>query len=164
MVRMGELFVSSTPGHVLAAIGLGSCIGLVLIDTARPIAGLAHIVLPCSTPGAQAPAGKFADCAVPTLTEVMTAAGARRSSLIAVLVGGAQIFSTQGSTLDIGRRNELAARAALAAAGLTVRAAETGGVRGRTVRVEVASGTVSVKGAGTPAVEIFPVRAQERPA
>jgi chemotaxis protein CheD len=156
MVRMGELAVSKTPGHVLASIGLGSCIGLVLVDHARPRAGLAHIVLPSSVNGADAGAGKFADRAVPALLERMAALGAMRSSLHAVLVGGAQMFSLgSDSSLDIGRRNEHAAREALTAAGLAVRAAATGGSNGRTVRVYVDSGLVTVKEPGAPEVEIF---------
>ena len=45
-VRMGELAVSSAPGEVLLSIGLGSCIGLALVDQRRGIAGLAHVMLP----------------------------------------------------------------------------------------------------------------------
>ena len=59
MVRMGELAVSKDPGHVLASIGLGSCIGLVLLEAARPIAGLAHIMLPASGNDQGSPVGKF---------------------------------------------------------------------------------------------------------
>ena len=39
MVRMGELAVSSTPGDVLVSIGLGSCIGLALVDRAAASRG-----------------------------------------------------------------------------------------------------------------------------
>ena len=42
MVRMGELAVSSAPGHVLVSLGLGSCIGLALIDRKLGIAGRAR--------------------------------------------------------------------------------------------------------------------------
>ncbi|MGO9762005.1 MAG: chemotaxis protein CheD [Solirubrobacteraceae bacterium] len=155
MVRMGELSVSRTPGHVLASIGLGSCIGLVLIEAQRPLAGLAHIVLPASSSGSDA-VGKFADSAVPALIEQMTAIGAMRSRLHAVLVGGAHMFALESaSSLDIGRRNEQAAREALARAGLEVRAAATGGNKGRTVRVYVDEGRVTVKEPGEDHVEIF---------
>ena len=37
---------SSVPDDVLVSLGLGSCIGLALIDRRRAIAGLAHVVLP----------------------------------------------------------------------------------------------------------------------
>jgi chemotaxis protein CheD len=156
MVRMGELSVSSTPGHVLATIGLGSCIGLVLLEASRPLAGLAHIVLPSSNGGSDAAIGKFADRAVPALLEEMAARGARRSRLRAVLVGGAQMFSLDtASTLNIGQRNEQAVREALTDAGLPVHAAATGGNKGRTVRVYVDSGRVTVKVPGEAEVELF---------
>jgi chemotaxis protein CheD len=50
--------------------------------------------------------------------------------------------------LDLGARNEAAVRTALAAAGIPVRAAATGGARGRTVRVCVGDARVTVKEAG----------------
>lgn len=155
MVRMGELAVSKEPGHVLATIGLGSCIGLVLIERSRSLAGLAHIVLPESR-GVEAALGKFADRAVPALLEQLTAIGARRASLQAVLVGGAQMFALSSNAgMDIGRRNEQAARAALQGVGLPVLAAATGGNEGRTVRVYVGSGRVTVKAAGAGEVELL---------
>lgn len=155
MVRMGELAVSKEPGHVLATIGLGSCIGLVLIERSRSLAGLAHIVLPESR-GVEAALGKFADRAVPALLEQLTTIGARPTGLRAVLVGGAQMFALgPDSGMDIGRRNEQAARAALEGAGLPVLAAATGGSEGRTVRVYVGSGRVTVKGAGAGEVELL---------
>jgi chemotaxis protein CheD len=157
MVRMGELSVSQTPGHVLASIGLGSCIGVVLVERFRPVAGLAHIVLPSSQNGySDAALGKFADSAVPALLEEMARVGARRSSLQVALVGGAQMFALDSkSSLDIGRRNEHAARAALEQAGLPVHVSDTGGNQGRTVRVHVGSGRVTVRMPGAPEVELF---------
>ena len=50
--------------------------------------------------------------------------------------------------LDIGARNEEAVRAALAGSGVSVRAADTGGNRGRTMRVDVGDCTIIVKEAG----------------
>ena len=156
MVRMGELFVSRAPGHVLASIGLGSCIGLALIDPTRSLAGLAHIMLPTSNGDLESPVGKFADRAVPALLESLASIGAMRSRLEAVLVGGAQMFSFGSSSgLDIGRRNELATREALDKAGIGVRVAATGGDKGRTMRVHVETGFVTVKEPGTPEVELF---------
>jgi chemotaxis protein CheD len=156
MVRMGELSVSRTPGHVLASIGLGSCIGLVLFEPSRSLVGLAHIVLPSSEGDPDAMVGKFADCAIPALIEQMTSLGARRPMLEAVLVGGAQMFALKtASTLDVGRRNEEAAREALTNAGVKVRAAATGGSKGRTVRAYVDTGIVTVKEPGAAEVELF---------
>ena len=91
-------------------------------------------------------AGKFADLAVPALIDRVCEAGASRRRLEAVLAGGARMFEL--GELDIGARNADAVRAELTASGLSVRAAETGGSRGRTLRVDVGDCTVTVKEAG----------------
>jgi chemotaxis protein CheD len=154
-VRMGELAVSSTHGDVLVSLGLGSCIGLALVDQRRGIAGLAHIMLPEAIPGG-GPVGKFADLAVPELLKQTTALGTTRGGLKAVLVGGAQMFSLgQGSGLDIGGRNETAVRALLAAERIPVVASATGGAKGRTIRV-FPGGAVLSKEAGGAEIELMP--------
>lgn len=134
---MGELAVSGQAGDELVAIGLGSCIGLALVDRAASVAGLAHVVLPESQ-GKTEPKAKFADLAVPDLIGKLEAAGATRRRLEAVLVGGARMFSV-GASLDIGARNAEAVRAALSKEGIRIHAEEVGGNRGRTARIIVGS-------------------------
>jgi chemotaxis protein CheD len=146
-VRMGELAVSGTVGDELVAIGLGSCIGLALVDRAANVAGLAHIVLPESQ-GKIEPKAKFADLAVPELIERVLAAGALRRRLDAVLIGGARMFAV-GASLDIGARNAEGVRAALEREGIKIRAEEVGGNRGRTARVIVGSDISSQLAGGT---------------
>jgi chemotaxis protein CheD len=154
-VRMGEIAVSSNPGDVLISLGLGSCIGLALVDQRRGIAGLAHVMLPEAIAGG-GPIGKFADVAVPALVEQTTALGTSRAMLSAVLVGGAQMFALGGSgALDIGVRNDTAVRAALAKERITIVAAETGGSNGRTIRV-MPGGAVLSKAAGGAEIELMP--------
>jgi chemotaxis protein CheD len=149
MARMAEIAVSRHEGDVLVALGLGSCIGLALLDRASLVAGLAHVVLPESRPGGATPA-KFADTAVPELLRQMTGLGASASRLHAVLVGGAEMFSAGASgALDIGRRNEEAVKAALAAVGIPVTRTLTGGNAGRTMRVHIGTGVVTCKQAGS---------------
>jgi len=156
MVRMGELATAAKGGAVLVSIGLGSCIGLALIDRTRGIAGLAHVMLP-ATPadGHGGTPGKFADTAVPALLQALAPLGGRPGRLEAVLVGGARMFSI-GSSMDIGARNDDAARAALAAARIPVRAADTRGSTGRTIRVDPATGIVTVKAAGGKPAQLHP--------
>jgi chemotaxis protein CheD len=150
MARMAEIAVSGHEADVLIAVGLGSCIGIAVLDRASLAAGLAHVVLPESRAGAATP-GKFADTAVPELVRQMTGLGASAPHLHAVLVGGAQMFSAGASgSLDIGRRNEEAVKAALAAAGIPITTALTGGSAGRTMRVHVGAGLVTCKQAGSP--------------
>ena len=99
MVRMGELAVSSSAGDVLVSLGLGSCIGLALLDRRMGVAGLAHVVLPGS--GGQPPENprKFADLAIPDLLAQLAGLGARRVRLEAVLVGGASMFAVSNAGL-----------------------------------------------------------------
>ena len=143
MVRMGELATSASVGDVLVTIGLGSCIGVALVDARRPIVGLAHVMLPEAT-ATGGPVAKFADTAVPELARAVRAKGAAR--LEAVIVGGAQMFSFSGEGgANIGARNEAAVREQLGSLGIPVRAAATGGRKGRTVRVHVDGARVTVR-------------------
>ena len=148
MVRMGELAASAVPGDVLVSLGLGSCIGLAVIDRRLGIAGLAHVVLPDSGGHAAPGSFKFADQAVPELIDRVVASGGRRPLLDAVLVGGASMFAVSTSTLEVGQRNEAAVRDLLSAARIPVLAAETGGKKGRTIRVHVGSRRITVREAG----------------
>jgi chemotaxis protein CheD len=152
VVRMGEIAATQNAGDVLVGLGLGSCIGLVIVDDRGPVAAMAHIVLPESN-GNAAAAGKFADTAIPQLIHELTAIGATRSRLSAILVGGAQMFATAGK-LDVGSRNEQAVRAGLQAHGIPVRAAVTGGGSGRTMRVYLGSRSITCKQAGLEEVQI----------
>jgi chemotaxis protein CheD len=158
MVRMGELAVSSVPGEVLVSLGLGSCIGLVLLDRRAAVAGLAHVVLAGPAGRESGTPGKFADTAVDALVAGMEQLGARRTRLEAVLVGGAQMFSfgnAGAGRLDVGARNNEATREALDAARIPVIADATGGNTGRTVRLLVEEPRVIVKEAGAGERELY---------
>ena len=148
MVRMGELTASAVAGDVLVSLGLGSCIGLALVDRRQGVAGLAHVVLPSSGGNAEEGNFKFADHAVPELIDRVVAAGARRPNLDAVLVGGASMFAVSSAALEVGQRNEAAVRDELEAARIRVIASETGGTRGRTIRVHVGTRRITVREAG----------------
>jgi len=154
---MGELAVSATPDDELVSMGLGSCVGVALVDRDRTVAGLAHVMLPTANAAYSAPA-KFADRAVPALLACIERLGAQRDRMVAVLAGGAQMFAGAKAGvagLDLGARNEAAVRSALADLGIPVRAAATGGDRGRTVRVRVGEARVSVKEAGGVEVPLW---------
>jgi chemotaxis protein CheD len=146
-VRMGELATTADPDTVLVSIGLGSCIGLALVDAGARVAGLAHIMLPGPGESAARPPATFADTAVSALLDAVLASGARRLRLTAVIVGGAQMFGS-GGQMQVGQRNEGAVRAALLAARVPIAAAETGGGTGRTIRVHLDDVRVTVRIAG----------------
>jgi chemotaxis protein CheD len=112
-------------------------------------------VLPASE-GREGALGKFADTAVPALLDAVVAAGARRLRVEAVLVGGASMFSFGGTGLDVGERNESAVRERLAGLRIPVAAADTGGGKGRTIRVTVGGGRVTAKAAGDSERPLYP--------
>ena len=147
-VAMGELAVSTDADDVLMALGLGSCIGLALVDPIRGVSGLAHVVLPESPPTATVATLRFADHAVPALAKQVAAAGARTGGLTAWLVGGASMFGPANGTLDIGNRNAQAVRAQLKTLRIRVAGEETGGGVGRTLRVTDGGRTLTVREAG----------------
>jgi chemotaxis protein CheD len=146
-VRMGELATSADPGTVLMSIGLGSCIGLALIDAGARIAGLAHIMLPGPGDATSRSPATFADTGVPALLDAVMALGARRIRLTAVLVGGAQMFGSAGK-IQVGARNEEAVRAALREIRVPIAAAQTGGGVGRTIRVHLEDMSTTAREAG----------------
>jgi chemotaxis protein CheD len=159
-VRMGELAVASGTSEVLTTIGLGSCVGVALLDPECGAVGLAHVVFPAATAPERALAtpGKFADTAVPALLAALEKLGSARASLEAVLVGGARMFNFgRGVEIDIGASNVAAARAALSFAGVPVRADATGGSVGRSLRVTTFGQTVSVRQSGAE-LELYRAR------
>lgn len=146
-VRVGEVRVAKA-GATLAALGLGSCVAIVLYDAGARIAGLAHVLLPDpSSARHSGPPGRFATTAVPALITAMQAAGAARERLMGRLVGGANMFpqlvASGGGTL--GMRNVVAARAALKAVGVPLAGEDVGGEHGRSVYVSAADGRILVR-------------------
>lgn len=155
-VPIGEIVVSDTAEDVLVAYGLGSCVAICLYDPVARVGGMLHALLPTTpnNPGRNrdattTPSAKFVDQGTPILIESLTTLGARRTRLTAQLCGGARVLSAPGfeeeSILSIGERNVQAAESMLKAAGIQIKAHDTGGHIGRTVRLYIASGQVTVK-------------------
>jgi chemotaxis protein CheD len=160
-VHMGEAAASATPGDTLVCIGLGSCIGLALVDRVRGIAAVAHVMLPASSEPDPPLPHKYADLAVPALIELALATGARRTRLEAALIGGAAMFKFgSGSGQEIGQRNAAAVARLVEAARIPIRAAEIGGHKGRTLRVHAGKDiSITVREAGGPEEQLFGDRA-----
>ena len=155
-VGIGQIAASDQLDLFISALGLGSCIGVVVVDARAHIAGMAHVMLPQSAPTSKGPPGKFADTAIPALLDSVLALGADRARLVATISGGAQMFGAgSGAGLfNIGGRNDEAVRTALSDARIRLRAHDVGGSCGRTMQVGVSSGTVTVRVVGGGAVEL----------
>jgi chemotaxis protein CheD len=153
-VTIGAVVTSKVPDEVLVAYGLGSCIAVCLYDPVARAGGMLHALLPTAPDKSktQDSRAKFVDEGVPLLIKELAELGARRSRLIVLLCGGAKVLSVPGysddGVMNIGKRNVQAAEAALQAANLRVKAQDTGGNVGRTVKLYIATGQVTVRSLG----------------
>ena len=146
VVRVADLRVGRE-GDVLVTVGLGSCVAIILHDPVARVGGLAHILLPSPalSRGRDNPA-RVPQTAVPALLAGMAEAGASPRRIRARLVGGASMFAALATpgTIQMGERNVVAARHAVAAAGLPIVGEAVGGNFGRTVRLRVSDGRVEI--------------------
>ena len=146
-VGMADYKVGRSPS-TLISYGLGSCIGVSLYDPQRKIGGLLHIMLPDSTQArsSENPA-KFADTGIPLMINDVIALGASRSRLVAKIAGGAQMFAFSNATdiMRVGTRNAETCKQILKRNGIRVIAEDTGGNYGRTVSIDLSTGSYKVK-------------------
>jgi chemotaxis protein CheD len=154
VVNLGEVFVTKDPGTVLSCVGLGSCVAVCAYDPYAKIGGMAHVVLPYSN-GNHVPSPKFADIAVPLLLNKMQEKGAYRIRLVIKIAGGARMGLLNNQVANsIGAKNAQAVMDILANNGIKLAASETGGSRGRSVRLHLSTGKVFVKTIGSEGHEI----------
>lgn len=150
-IGISDLNVACSP-DILMTYALGSCVGICLYDRTKKIGGLSHIMLPLSTAthGTVQPY-RFADTAIPILVQKVVALGANKRFLTAKIAGGAKMFSTGGpsgtSLSNIGQRNVVAVKEALAKLGIPIIAEDTGKDYGRTLYFNTEDGVMHIKSA-----------------
>ena len=149
---IGHIHVTNSPDDVIVALGLGSCVALVLFDARTDIVGAAHCMLPvqkADTCEAGEKPGRYVDAALSRLLSDMRDLGSRCDALVSALVGGAAMFEFTGpSTLDIGARNVDTARQVLREYAIPLLASDVGGNQGRTAPIHVADATIHVRTMG----------------
>ena len=154
-VGVAEYYVTHNP-HVLACFGLGSCVGVALYDKRKKVGGLAHIMLPDSKAiTKQGNRGKYADTAIQDMLEEMERLGARRRDTRAKGGGGGCMFSIPGAIsprnvpgpalgMQIGDRNIESVKNILKELGIPLKAEDTGGSHGRTMKFDISTGVVTI--------------------
>jgi len=149
-VGVGDCKVSNAAESVLATYALGSCIAVAIHDPVAAVGGLLHFMLPESSlnpdKASQSPF-MFADTGIPLLFHAAYGLGAEKRRLVVRAAGGAQVMDENG-VFNIGKRNHLALRKILWRAGVMIHAEEIGGTESRTVRLEVATGRLLIRGPG----------------
>lgn len=146
-----------TPPNKLITLGLGSCVGVVLLDRVSGKGGMIHVMLPDSTQFSKVPnPSKFADTGIPILLDELLKKGIKKYNLSAKLAGGAQMFKTQGrsSLLQIGKRNIEKCHEVLKQLGIKITGEDTGGSVGRTMILDCSAKKIYVRTVGSSPREI----------
>ncbi|MFQ3285415.1 MAG: chemotaxis protein CheD [Natronomonas sp.] len=143
-VSIAEFAIAST--GTITTSGLGSCLGVAIYDPHAGVGSLLHPMLPRRNGDDDRPPARFVDSGIDAVVGALGEAGADPSTLRAKVTGGAAVvdFSTDDG-YSIGDRNIETAREVLAARGIELVGEEVGGDCGRTMRVDAATGGVTVQ-------------------
>lgn len=158
IVRVGIADLNSVEcPKTIRTSGLGSCVGVVLYDEMKKIAGMVHIMLPDSSldRSGRMNHAKYADSGIYALMELLKEKGVRPMSLKAKIAGGSQMFKFgSNDTLRIGPRNVEAVKNELKRLSIPIVAEETGGSSGRTIEFDPATSLLSVRTVNKGTIEI----------
>ena len=143
-IGIGEINVCKVP-EALVTYALGSCVGVCLYDSTMKIAGLAHVMLPTSTPAQTT--NRYADIAIVNLVKEMEKKGASKFRMTAKIAGGAKMFESASNNNigHIGERNVEAVKAMLKELNIRIIASDTGANYGRTVYFYPDDGRLEIK-------------------
>lgn len=158
VIRVGiaDMNIVKEP-QTIRTSGLGSCVGVVLYDQRKKIAGLLHVMLPDSSlaKSGSINVAKFADTGIYGLMELLKLEGVRPMSLKAKIAGGAQMFQFGSSdTIRIGPRNIEAVKNELKRLSIPIVAEDVGGSSGRTIEFDPLTSMLSIRTVNQGTVEI----------
>lgn len=147
-VGIAEIKTAVSPARLKTA-GLGSCVGVVIYEENKNIAGLAHVMLPDSklTKQTELNLGKFGDTAPATLVNKLTELGLNPKKLNAKIAGGAQMFQFAGNSpmLRIGPRNIESVKNSLSILGIPIVSEDVGGDCGRTIEFDIVTKKLQIR-------------------
>lgn len=148
-VGIADMNVVHAP-NLIRTSGLGSCVGVVIFDQWKEVAGLAHVMLPDSSMARSKTinVAKYADTAIEALMELVVQAGGRKRMLKAKMAGGAQMFFFPSKSTDmmrIGERNVEAIRQQLNRFRIPIVAEDVGGNSGRTIEFNPKTAVLSIR-------------------
>lgn len=137
VIRVGiaDMNTCASPDKI-TTIGLGSCVGIVLYERTKSVAGLVHIMLPDSTKIRQNQNKlKFADTGIAALIEELEKKGLCRDRMLAKIAGGAKMFNFSSDYVagNIGEKNVQAVREVLEQYRILIVSEDVGLNYGRTI-------------------------------
>ncbi|MFB6180669.1 MAG: chemotaxis protein CheD [Candidatus Nanohalobium sp.] len=134
-VELGEYKIGEED-TVLSAQGLGSCVGVALISTSLPVAGLAHVMLPASEEG------DHAEALLTEMIDELKEKGVSLDNIVAKIFGGAEVIDND---MDIGQENIESAKTVLNSKGIGIAEEDVGGEKGRSIWVNCRTGKVVMR-------------------
>jgi chemotaxis protein CheD len=146
VVGVADLVASNDASSELVTYSLGSCLGITAYDPSVKIGGLLHIMLPDSSIDpvkATISPHMFVDTGMIQLLQAVGHLGAKLPRLIFKAAGGAQ-FLDEKRLFNIGERNVAALRKLFAQNGMVLQSMDVGGKQSRTLRMELATGRVTI--------------------
>ena len=147
-VGIAQMDVVKAPNTIRTS-GLGSCVGVILYDESKQIAGLIHVMLPDSNFGHTdvVNVAKFADTGIKALIDLLKLEGVHAFKLKAKIAGGAQMFkfTSDKDSMRIGPRNVEAVKAELRKNSIPLVAEDTGGNSGRTIEFNPITSKLNIR-------------------
>ena len=129
-------------------LGLGSCIGLILQDKSKKIYGVSHILLHDSSVLKNPPLirypHKYADTSIKDLLEKMLRKGAKKKNLIAIIIGGSNVFKNETNK----NNNITMVKKELNNLKIPIEFEDVGGSRGRNAKYDANNNSVMLKKTG----------------
>ena len=147
-VGIAQMDVVKMPNTIRTS-GLGSCVGVILYDESKKIAGLIHVMLPDSKLGRSEAinVAKFADTSIPAMIDLLKLEGVQKFRLKAKIAGGAHMFqfSSDKDSMRIGPRNVEAVKQELRRNSIPLIAEDTGGSSGRTIEFDPSTSILHIR-------------------
>ena len=146
IVGMGGMLVSNDTSAQIVTYSLGSCVGVAIYDPVAKVGGMLHAMLPDSNMNAERAASRpsmFVDSGLPAMFHEVYALGGLKHRMVVKVAGGAE-FLDKNKFFNIGRRNIEALMTMLARNGVKLEASATGGHDCRTMRLDLATGAVTL--------------------
>jgi chemotaxis protein CheD len=150
VVGIGDCRVGRSPLSALSTYALGSCVAVVAWDWKLKLGGLLHVMLPDSSIDpvrALSNPHVYVDTGVPALLRELAAGGSSKKQLRWCIAGGATMMA-DSAHFEIGKRNHLALKKVLWRMGVFIDREDVGGTESRSVRLDLQSGQIDVRGGG----------------
>lgn len=147
VVGVADMRISTQSEQMVITHALGSCIGVAIYDPLVKVGGLLHFMLPDSSLDVEKSRENpcmFADTGIPRLFRECYRLGAVKHRMQVKVAGGSQVLGGP-EHFNIGRRNYAALRKIFLKNNVLIDNEDVGGVKARTMYLEIATGRVWVK-------------------